>query len=342
MFENTKNNPKRIILSIIIIAVLLIGALVAIYSKMVGFNNLPFSNTKEQTSSPAAFEPAVQPIQEFNSLDYSKAEITVEGLVDSSDVYKVKRALQDIEGVARSLIDSASGAVNIYFDQTKIKNPDKIAKKIKKTTGYTAQVNRIVNKEDMTQTDDYNQKITDMYVATVHDFDITKADLDREVAMYKAKYIERYGEDIFNSPTSTQLLDNIMVQSLMGLIDEAIIKVDIAKAEYELKPEDIEAGLTKLLEDNAITLEEAIERSGYENEDYFVNKLKNQVLIKNYIENVIFDPNMIDAQKGQRYNEWFTNIKSLSDTVYYDSQLQDAVAKAQACSIQGCGDPNCK
>lgn len=96
-----------------------------------------------------------------------------------------------------------------------------------------------------------------------------------------------------------------------------------------------------MLGDNSITLAEAAKRSGYKNQDYFVQKLKSQLILKDYLENKIFKPTTTNAQKGIEYNKWFLNIKSLSKTIYYHPQLKASVEKAKTCSTKGCTDTSC-
>lgn len=340
MIEKIKNNSKRTLLAILLslVSIVIVGAFALIYSKAIDIKSLPFLKSEKKTE---AVVQAVGTIPEFDYLNYSKAELSVKGLINSSDLYKIKNSVKGFKGIEKLLIDLENGKVEVYFDEAKMKNTDKIAKQIKKKSGFDAQLTRILNKSDMNKEDDYNRKIKELYVATVNDFDISMADFNKEINMLKSKYIERYGEDIFNSPRSARLLENIKVQSIMTLIDDTIIKRDIASAEFILEDEVVEVELNKMLEDNSITLEEAAKRSGYKNQDYFVQKLKSQVIIKNYIENEIFAPTTIDAQKGIKYKEWFLNIKSLSKTVYYNPQLKASVVNAQTCSIKGCADPSC-
>ena len=175
MLENIKNNSKWTLLIKLLVAIVIIGA---------------FAFVLKSDKKTGAVVLTVE-VPKFDYLNYSKAELSVQGLINSSDLYKIKNSVKDIKGIEKLLIDIENGKVEVYFDEAKMKDTDRIAKQIKKKSGFDAQLTRILNKSDMHKEDDYNRKIKELYVATVNDFDISMADFNKEINMFKSKYIER-------------------------------------------------------------------------------------------------------------------------------------------------------
>lgn len=341
MTNKSKNIAKQtlFIMVISLISLISIGAYALISAKGGGLKSMFFAKTEKKGVTP---EQVQEKVPAFNYLDFAKAELSVKGLVNSTDIYKVKTSLNDMQGIEKVLIDLPMGTVEVFFDDTRLTNADMIAKQIKENTGFETQLLKVVGKNEMDKGDDYNRKIKKLYAVTVNDFDISMADFNQEVKMFKSRYRKRYGDDIFNSPSSSQILESIKAQSIQSLINDAMVRSNIARSDFILKKDVIEKEVNAMLKRSALTLEEGAKRAGYENRDYFYQKLETQVLVKQYVDNEVFKSSADNAQKGKLYNQWVSNINSSSKIKYHNAELEATVIKAKACTVKGCGDPTCE
>ena len=343
MKDKLKNVSKRTLLIMVIclISLISIGSYAVISSKGILISKSENKAKKSIIKVTETVKPA-EKVPEFDYLSYSKAELSIKGLVNSSDLYKMKTLLKKIQGIEKVLIDLENGIADVFFDEAILQNADIIAEKIEEKSDFQAQITKVLTKDEISSEDDYNQKIKTLYAATVNDFDISMADLNKEVDMYKSQYRKRYGDDVFNSPSSSQIYENINAQSMMALIDDAVLRSNIYKSDFSIKNDIVEKEIATMLKGNSLTLEEAAKSYGYNDKDYFYKKLETQVLIQNFADNKLFKANTKNEQKGLLYNKWVADCKSLCKTKYYNSNLKAAVDKAKSCGIDGCGDPGCK
>lgn len=279
-------------------------------------------------------------LTDFDNLN--KVTLSVTGLSCSSCVQNIKDALASTKGIKQILVDVGGGKADIYFDPAVVRNPGDIAIIITNDAGYPAEIDKILDASAIKEERDIKQRMSTLYIASINDRDLSRADFDKELGVIKDKYSKRYNKDIFTTPQGLQLEDNLKLQVLNNLIDFEMMLADVAKANYTLDEKQYDTELERILAEKSTTFEEALNASGYD-EAYFKQKVYNQILINKYLDDKIFFTASNSNQKGLLFNQWYSNVKALTTIVYYNDELQQLIAAQSggSCGSGGGGGGGC-
>lgn len=253
----------------------------------------------------------------------SKVVLTVDGMSCSGCISTIKSSLSEFEGINEVLVDVVGGKAEIYFDDKKLKDVGQIAAAIT-ASGYSAKIDRIVPASEVKKELRSMASRSRLYVASVGDLDISRDDLDKELAYAKKRYSKRYGEGIFSTDRGKLLLNNVKAQIVSRLIDEGIQLQEIQKTGFEVDKATVEQEFSRFLAVRGQTLEEfkkALEENGSSSE-LFMKRFETQVLVRQYLDKEILTGVSNRFERSQRYTNWFNNARLLAKVVYFDKDLE--------------------
>ncbi len=261
----------------------------------------------------------------------SKAILSVNGLSCSSCIEDIKNALQEIDGISDIIVDISNASAMIYYDSTLIKDPNIISNKIT-SIGYPAEIKDILTTEELAAEEDLKNRKKEFYIIAVDDWEISRSEFDTEIDAAIKQINNKYGEGTISYENNNLLLDNLKIQTITKLVDEAVMLQDISKADYKLEDSKFETEYQNYISENFndfLEFENNLTDNGYSIE-YFKKKFENNFLINEYIENVVFLSASTDIQKQNQFNQWYTTTRSLVSIVYYDKDLEELVINSQA------------
>ena len=258
--------------------------------------------------------------------NYSKAELVVQGMSCSGCINEIKSSLAKFDGIGEVLVDLSGGRVEVYYDDTKLKEIDQIASAIT-SVGYPAALTRTLSKAEIQKENSLYASKSKIYIAAVGGWEIARSDFDIEMNHARTRYEQIYGKEVFNGEKGATLIQRLKAQVASRLITEGIQLQEIQKAGFKLSDQKVQSEFESFLSQKGMTRQAFIgmlEESGYDYE-YFINKFENQVRIKRYVDEKVFSGVSNDVEKQQLYSDWFNNARLLARVVYYDRQLESAV-----------------
>lgn len=264
----------------------------------------------------------------------SKAIFNVEGMSCSGCIFTIKSSLSEFKGINEILVDVSAGKVEIYFDDTELKDVDQIAAAIT-ASGYPAKIGKIETAEQVKKNLDFMATRARLYIASAGGLDISRNDLDSELEYAKKRYSKTYGEGMFSTDRGKALLDRLKGQIVSRLINEGIQLQEIQKSGFKLGKTTVDKELDKFLSKKGMKLEDfqtALKENSYSFER-FMKRFEIRVLVKQYLDSEVFSGGSNDLEKQQLYSNWFNNAKLLAKVVYYDKDLEGLVQNQSS----GCG-----
>ena len=313
-------------IGIIAIAVVLV-ATALITAKTNSKNTQAQATTIELTAKDAI--PNLEPAGSSSATDlsqYSKAELDVQGMSCSGCINEIKSSLAKFDGIGEVLVDLSAGRVEVYYDDTKVKETDQIVSAIS-SVGYPATLSRTLSKAEIQKENSFYASKSKIYIAAVGGWEIARTDFDVEMYHARTRYEQVYGKEAFDGEKGAALIQRLKSQIASRLITEGIQLQEIQKAGFKLPDQDVQSEFESFLSHKGMSRKAFIgmlEESGYEYE-YFIKKFENQVTIKRYVEEKVFSGISNDIEKQQLYSDWFNNARLLAKVVYYDRQLESAV-----------------
>lgn len=266
-----------------------------------------------------------------------KAVFAVEGMSCGGCVATITKALSVFEGISDIWVDVAGGKAEVIYEPDKINDVKKLTDAITES-GYPAKVLRIMTAEELRRQEELAQAKSLSAIAKVGDVEIDRADFEVELAHASGRYVRLYGDSAFSSQRGKQLLDNLEVQIIRGLIAEAIQLNEIERAGFEINDATVEDKYLAYLADRGTTrqaFESDLEQNDY-SADQFLRRFRNRARIASYVDERIFDGTTSDVEKERRYTEWFTNAQLLAQVTYYDKALERRMKSTNGSS--GCGN----
>jgi mercuric ion binding protein len=270
----------------------------------------------------------------------AKAVLQVEGMSCSGCISTIKSSLAGYEGIQDVIVNISGGVTEVYYDSRKIKDVNRLASSIT-ASGYPATVSRLVTADQLKKEEAVATSRAKFYIASVSDWDISRADFDNEVTYAKNRYKKAYGQKVFSGERGKKVLDNIKAQVARRLINEGIQMQEVQRAGYRVDPKILEQEFNNFIEQKNLDragFKMSLEDNGYPF-DYFMKKFENRVLLRHYIEEQVLSGAASDYDKQQEYLAWFNNARQLSKVTIYDKKLERLTQNQSAGG--GCGS-TCK
>ena len=272
----------------------------------------------------------------------SKVILRVDGMSCSGCIYTIKSSLSGIDGVRDVLVNVASGRAEVYYDNRKLVDVNGVADAIS-SSGYPAKVTEIVSPDQLKKERSVAAARALSTIASVGEWDISRNDFNVELAHAKKRYVQVYGDGIFNSDRGKVLMDNIKAQIVSRLINEGIQMQEVRKAGFTVKDGTVDVEFQKFLNEKGTNLEKFkanLEENGY-TFGYFIKKFETRVLINQYLNDNVLNGIIDKFEKQRRYTSWFNNAGLLAAVVYYDKELERLIQSKEAGT--GCsGGSSCR
>lgn len=269
---------------------------------------------------------------------FSKLVLNTQGLSCSSCVEDITGALADVNGVGDVNVNLQTNEVTVFYDPGVVKDVNVIPSTVT-NIGYTSRIINNLDKEDIAEQQREKQTQSRFYVAAVGSYKIPRSDFSHELKALQFQYKKQYGDDVFTTPQGEQLLQNLKLQALNGLVDDAVLMGAVEKAEFTVSDDILAAGFQEMITANNLSseaeLKERVEGAGYDYE-YFRKKAGKSVLIKEFIKGTVFKPENTDYQNDQEFYNWYQNVKTLSPVTYYDEEIEDIINSQNAAGGGGC------
>ncbi len=266
----------------------------------------------------------------------AKAVLDVEGMSCSGCIYTIKSGLADIDGIDDVLVDLNNGRVEVFYDSSRLTDPDKVASAIT-AVGYPATLKQTMTREEIAEENTIYAARSKLYIAAVGEWEISREDFNNELTHARNRYKKVYGNDVFAGEQGDTLTQRLQSQIASNLISEGIQMQEIGKAGFRLPRQTVEQEFDKYLEKRSMSraqFEQALRDAGYEY-DYFLKKFENRVTIDKYVNEKVLSGLTNDLEKRQQYSNWYNNAQLLAKVVYYDKDLEKIVKNSSAGG--GCG-----
>ena len=266
----------------------------------------------------------------------AKVVFQVEGMSCSGCISTIKSSLAGHEGIQDVVVNISGGVTEVYYDSRKIKDINRLASSIT-ASGYPATVSRLVTTEQLKEEEAIATSRAKFYIASVSDWDISRADFDNEVAYAKNRYKKAYGQNVFSGERGKKVLEDIMAQVATRLINEGIQMQEVQRVGYQVDPKILAQEFTEFIEQKNLDREgfkASLEDNGYPF-DYFMKKFENRVRLRRYLEEQVLSEAASDYDKQREYMAWFKNARQLSKVTIYDKKLERLTQNQSAGG--GCG-----
>jgi copper chaperone len=312
---------RRLLLSnkatiFVILIILLITAAVAFGYKVSRNDNKPPIVT-EVTNAP---EPSGEASRVADEL--SMAVLSVRDMSCSGCIATIKASLSGIQGIKDIVVDIGNGKTQVYFDQAKLGDINRLAESIT-ASGYPAKLLRVLTPEEVRKERELAAAKSQYYIASVGGWDIARSDFDTELGVAKRRYSKTYGDNLFASSRGEALLENLKAQIVKRLIDEGILMQEVYKSDFKIDGE-IDKELQAWLRNQGKNMEDfkkSLNEVGYDF-DYFKKKFETKVLLNRYLNEKILADASNEFERQSLFNSWFNNSKVLAKVVYYDKDLE--------------------
>jgi copper chaperone CopZ len=331
------SSTNKIILLVIIVLIAVIGGVSFSYisasnQKAVSSDTKEYLSTNiEKSVSARTDSRQALPAGELEITDnISKAILRVDGMSCSGCIYTIKSSLAGFKGVRDILVNVAAGQAEVYYDKDQLKDINRIANAIT-ASGYPAKVSVVLSADQIKKEHNLAVARSLNYIASVGEWDISRNDFDIELAHAKSRYFQVYGDGVLDGDRGKALLDNLKVQIVSRLINEAVKMQEIQKAGFTVDAAIVDSTLQEFLDKRNVDLEKFkanLEENGYAF-DYFMKKFERRVLVNKYLDDEIFNGVTDQFEKERLYTSWFNNARLLAKAVYYDKNLERLIqAKA--------------
>jgi len=253
----------------------------------------------------------------------SKVVLTVDGMSCSGCISTIKSSLSGLGGINKVVVDVAGGKAEVYYDDKKLKEVGKIVAAVT-ASGYPAKIDRIVTASEVNKELGRMASRSRLYVASVGDLNISRDDLDKELAYARKRYLKKYGEEVFSTDRGKLLLENVKAQIVSRLIDEGIQLQEIQKAGFQIDESTVNKEFSEFLNGRGQTSEEfgkALEENGYSSE-LFMKRFETQILVREYLDKEILIGVSNRVERNQHFTDWINNARLLAKVVYFDKDLE--------------------
>ena len=256
----------------------------------------------------------------------SQAIFAVQGMTCSGCISQIKASLAGLDGIGDVHVDLKNNQVTVNYDSTRLKDTSSIAAAIT-AAGYPATLSQNLTAKQIENENRLNAARSKKYIARVGDWEILRTDYDTELNHARQRYQKVYGADVFEGARGRALTTDIKSQVVLRLIDEGIQLNEIRKSNYKLPPDTLKKEFSGFLEQRSMSPEEfkrTVQESGLDYA-YFLKKFENRVTINTYVEEHVLTGLSNDKNAQQQYANWFRNARLLSETVYYDKEIETIV-----------------
>jgi copper chaperone CopZ len=267
----------------------------------------------------------------------AKAVLEVQGMSCSGCIYTIKTGLADIDGISDVLVDVSSGRVEVFYDSTRVADPQKIASAIT-AVGYPATLKQTMTKDEVAKESNLYASRSQLYIAAVGDWEISRKEFNSELSHARKRYEKAYGASVFTGDQGTILMQRLQSQIASSLISEGIQMQEIRRAGFKLPVKTVALEFEEYLSRKDMTrqeFEKVLEDSGYDYQ-YFYQKFENRLTIDHYLNDKVLSGLSNDLDKRQHYSDWYNNASLLAKVVYYDKNLENIVKNSSAAG--GCGN----
>ena len=262
--------------------------------------------------------------------DLFKVVLNVSNMSCSGCIASIKESLTGIEGIEDILVDIGSGKVEVYYHAALLTEPSRIEKAIT-ADGYPASIVKTLGPEEITKERNLAASKARYYIASVGGYDISRADFDVEMKAAKQRLRKSSGDE-FTNPDAKSLNDRLKAQVASRLINEGVLLREIERAGFKLNKEAINTELKGYIRKSGKT-EKAFQKSildaGY-NYDYFLKKFETGLLINQYVDEKVLADSTNPSDRQRIFASWFNNSKGLSEVVYYDKDIEQAIKNQSA------------
>ena len=268
--------------------------------------------------------------------DTSKVVFQVDNMSCSGCISTIKSSLAGYEGIQDIIVDISGGVAEVYYDSQKIKDVKRMASSIT-ASGYPAKVSQVLTADQIRKEEAIAAARSKFYIASVSGWDISRSDFNLELAYAQKRYQQAYGENVFAGERGKLLLNSIKAQVVARLINEGIQMQEIQRASYRVDPKIVNREFENFMTQKELDLEglkATLEKNGYPF-DYFMKKFENQVLLRRYLDDNVFNGAVSDADKQNQFRAWYNNAQVLSKVTIYDRELKRLSQNAS--SGGGCG-----
>ena len=303
-------------------------SLVALLVFGVAFNTIRNRGERSITDYEASSDP-----------NLTKAVYTVGGLSCSSCIETIQSALGKIRGVEKVLVDLSRGKTQVYYNAGKIGDPELLAREITQS-GYPAAVEKVVSPDELVWERQVAQRKSEAYVVGVGAWDVPREDFEIELEAAMHQYRTLYGQQVLEGREGRALVEDLKVQCLNRLISEAVMLQEVSRAGYDSR-KDMDYELQAYLERNDLDLDglrNQLNEFGY-SLSYFRKKFENQVVIQEFLDEKVLVSASSSIETPRLYDEWYRNAQTLTEVVYYDSELEELVELSAAGASGDCCAP---
>ncbi len=126
----------------------------------------------------------------------AKAVLDVEGMSCSGCIYTINSGLADIDGIDDVLVDLNSGRVEVFYDSSRVTDPDQVASAIT-AVGYPATLKQTMTREEIAEENTIYAARSKLYIAAVGEWEISREDFNNELTHARNRYQKVYGNDVF-------------------------------------------------------------------------------------------------------------------------------------------------
>jgi copper chaperone CopZ len=339
---------NKIVIILPLLALICVGLFAVAYDRVQGRKAIPAAAPSYPTPTIEAADQAkaenlavakqkrrAAPKSEIAS-DTSKVIFQVDSMSCSGCISTIKSSLAGFEGIQDIIVDISGGVAEVYYDSQKIQDVNRMASSIT-ASGYPARVSQVLTADEIRKEEAIATARSKFYIASVSGWDISRSDFKLELAYAQKRYQQAYGENVFAGERGKLLVNSIKAQVVARLINEGIQMQEVQRAGYRVDPKIVDREFENFMTQKELDLEglrTSLEKNGYPF-DYFMKKFENQVLLRRYLDDKVFNGAVSDADKQKQYRAWYNNARVLSKVTIYDRELKRV--SQNAASGGGCG-----
>jgi len=258
------------------------------------------------------------------SADASLAVFNVENLSCGSCVKNIQKALANVDGVGKVDVSVTAGRSQVEFDAGRI-NAQDIAQRITEA-GYPAQVREALNALEYQSLREENGRLGRIYVAKVGDRLLPREEFDASIQVRLTaldqdptpEILQRLRLDVWN--------DLLQRELLLGAAEVGEVVVQEGEVAQEIERiRGGHAGIDELI----------AKRFG--SQEVFFRTVKNDMIIRRYLEQNIAAANMPSAQRQLVLQQWYEQLVKDTPVVIFDPAIKAATAGGGS----GCGGSCC-
>lgn len=248
------------------------------------------------------------------------AEFSVKNMTCASCVGTINEALGKLDGIEQVDVQVTTGRSQVLYDPRQL-DAQTIAQAISES-GFPATVSLEMSSDDYLALQAEESRLAETYLARIGTQLIARADFENKVE-------RALGTMQLNSqPEAAQQVR----ASLWKDIKERAILLAAAETNQVVVPQgEIELRLEKLR--NATPDFESAVLASYENHEQFVQRLKEDMIIRRNIKQNVVAGIDNPQEQQQKLNQWFQELNQKTPVVIFDQQLKQLAAGSGG----GCG-----